>query len=437
MPIAAVPGYLGDKFDDASPGMRFGMYLKIWGVDRRSRETLWTTHDVDHVVRGQQQELREVKVENKRSAIDAACALGPTAAMLDALRERQQTLAEPLLAVGCLATFHAQAIAPFATGLGNEHPTENGFAFLWPYGLPYLPGSGVKGVLRAAARELGWPDYERIALFGSDPPGNSHGNSHGDDGRGLRRGALSFWDVLPRLEGDKLMVDVMTPHQTHYYQPKDEPRDMRDRQDWLKKTAGSTNPHDSGGPNPIYFLTVPPGSRFVFHVACDPARLPPALQAEGRWRARLAAAFEHAFEWLGFGAKTAVGYGAMRPDLQGEADAAKARTDREEAARQRCEAAEREASLAKMTANMRRIEFFKAEFAARAEQLRGGKERPNAAYHDKARKLAKEALDGAGWTAEERRAAAEAIEEWLPKAVQIDMKDERKKLKLASLRGQA
>lgn len=55
----------------------------------------------------------------------------------------------------------------------------------------------------------------------------------------------------------------------------------------------------------------------------------------------------------------------------------------------------------------------------------------------KARKLAKEALEGAGWTAEERRAAAEAIEEWLPKVVQVDMKDERKKLRLAALKVQA
>lgn len=30
MPIAAVPGYLGQDFSSASPGLRFGMYLPIW-----------------------------------------------------------------------------------------------------------------------------------------------------------------------------------------------------------------------------------------------------------------------------------------------------------------------------------------------------------------------------------------------------------------------
>ena len=40
-------------------------------------------------------------------------------------------------------------------------------------------------------------------------------------------------------------------------------------------------------------------------------------------------------------------------------------------------------------------------------------------------------------TPEEKRAAAEALGEWLPQVVEVDMKDERKKLKLAVLRGEA
>ena len=37
----------------------------------------------------------------------------------------------------------------------------------------------------------------------------------------------------------------------------------------------------------------------------------------------------------------------------------------------------------------------------------------------------------------EKRAAAEALAEWLPQVVAVDMKEERKKLKLAMLRGEA
>lgn len=94
-------------------------------------------------------------------------------------------------------------------------------------------------------------------------------------------------------------------------------------------------------------------------------------------------------------------------------------------------AAQRQRELAAMTPNRRRIAQFAADFAARAEQLRGNKENPNAAYHDIARTLAR---DAAVWPADERLAAADAIEHWLPRVVRVDLKDERKKLKLTALR---
>ncbi|MFN6961651.1 MAG: type III-B CRISPR module RAMP protein Cmr6, partial [Rhodocyclaceae bacterium] len=125
------------------------------------------------------------------------------------------------------------------------------------------------------------------------------------------RGALSFWDVIPQIKGNSLMVEIMTPHQSHYYQ--------EEKQD--EKSGTIVSPHDSGQPNPISFLTVPPGAGFTFHVVCDRKHLErltrdrfdgaPDLLAQEHWKTLLTAAFEHAFAWLGFGAKTAVGYGAM------------------------------------------------------------------------------------------------------------------------------
>lgn len=121
-------------------------------------------------------------------------------------------------------------------------------------------------------------------LFGRDTPSGESDHL---------RGALRFWDVIPQIEGESLMVEIMTPHQTRYYQD-------------------GASPNESGSPNPISFLTVPPGSRFVFHVQCDLALLGRHdLGKDARWKELLSAAFEHAFRWLGFGAKTAVGYGAM------------------------------------------------------------------------------------------------------------------------------
>lgn len=265
---------------------------------------------------------------------------------------RQRQLA--LNSADAVLSIAARSIAPFTTGLGNAHPLENGFAFLNPYGLPYLPGSGVKGVLRQAARELasgewgethGWTE-ERIhqievgrdlvdlspldVLFGRE--------SANGDSRHIR-GALSFWDVIPQIKGNALAVDIMTPHQSHYYQQK------RDR-----KAGNSTSPHDSGQPNPISFLTVPVGSNFTFHMTCDLAhleRLAPDLTHENRWKTLLTAALEHAFAWLGFGAKTAVGYGAMLSESQREREdeQLKLRTAQERLQRE-LEAAQRQAETA-------------------------------------------------------------------------------------------
>ena len=132
MPIAAVPEYLGGDFSGASPALRFGMYSKLWDIDFRS---------------------------NKTSALDAATSLSPIdRTSIAAQVQRQRALFSAVAGSNGLELM-AKSVAPFTTGLGNEHPLENGFAFLNPYGLPYLPGSGVKGVVRRAAEELAHRDF--------------------------------------------------------------------------------------------------------------------------------------------------------------------------------------------------------------------------------------------------------------------------------------
>lgn len=264
--------------------------------------------------------------------------------------------------------------APFTTGLGIEHPLENGFAFLDPYGLPYLPGSSVKGVLRRAAEELalfetdsqGWSVPAIWWLFGFDsnsaffvPDGEEPKPIIEERRRwreGLRsalerpaaaeldllvaylqcacapqrgasvsptervcswiptgrravqeireihtRGALDLWDVIPEPKDGNLRVDIMNPHYGHYYQH-------------------GQPPGDWGSPVPIYFLTLPPGTTFTFIARFRPPLNWPepvrhyfesAEDGAPRWKRLVEAAFHFAFDWLGFGAKTAVGYGRM------------------------------------------------------------------------------------------------------------------------------
>ena len=436
MPIAAVPKYLGRNFKNASPALRFGMLLPLWGVNRRTKELLWTTSDISHEVRGPLRQEREIKLNNKVDALAQAAVLNPEdKAAMKALADRQSHLAGNL---PHMLSLDATAIAPFTTGLGNEHPLENGFAFLNPYGLPYLAGSGVKGVLRQAARELASGQWDNEHGWSADKQFEIRVNGkslaismldalfglESQDGDTLHmRGALSFWDVIPQMPNGttSLHVEVMTPHQSHYYQQKSDP-----------KTGSSATPHDSGQPTPISFLTVPPGSGMTFHVQCDLPRLQrlaPTLAEGDAWKKLLQAVFEHAFEWLGFGAKTAVGYGAMQPNAQ-------ATQDRKEKQREQKEQAERQARQAALSPAMRTVEAFVQELRAKHEQYPNYKEAPNGVLHGKARKLAQTAHESADWSAEEKRAAAEAIETWLPKLVRVDIKDERKKLKLGALKGQ-
>ena len=454
MPIAAVPAYLGTDFSSASPGLRFGMYLPIW-TNRADQE-----HEVNSRASKKSREAFEVQDMLQAQGMNATIAtlrqrernplpdlwdkndfaarhawekvLRLTAndkATMRALAARQSHTAQ---STPHTLTLDAIATAPFTTGLGNEHPLENGFAFLNPYGLPYLPGSGVKGVLRQAARELTSGDW-------GDPQGWDAGTIHLLERRGHAtiqlsiidvlfgretpdgdgdhvRGALSFWDALPQIPGDTLAVDIVTPHQSHYYQK---------RQD--RKSGDSTSPHDSGAPNPISFLTLPPGTGFAFHVVCDQAhleRLAPDLAHDLRWQTLLTAAFEHAFEWLGFGAKTAVGYGAMQVNERA----------RQQRAQAQAEAAKAQ-HMASLSPAQQLIEAFVAELRTKHEQFPSYKEKPNAAFHNQARALAKAAHEGTDWSADEKRQAAEAIETWLPKLVQVDIRDERKKLKLSALKG--
>ncbi len=455
MPIAAVPSYLGQDFSSASPGLRFGMYLPIWTnradqeqevnsrAARKSREAfevqdLLQAKGMNAVIaelcQRERNRLPGLWDKNDFAARHAWGKILPLTrndkAAMKALAQRQAHTAQ---ATSNVFTLDAIATAPFTTGLGNEHPLENGFAFLNPYGLPYLPGSGIKGVLRQAARELaggdwgdthGWSE-EKIhllerkggksielstidALFGLE-------SANGDSDH--VRGALSFWDAIPQIPGDSLAVDVMTPHQSHYYQKTN-----------LPKCGSSTSPHDSGAPNPISFVTLPPGTGFAFHVRCDQAhltRLAPDLAHEQRWQTLLTAAFEHAFEWLGFGAKTAVGYGAMQVNER-------ARHQRQQA---QAEAAKAQ-QMASLSPAQQLIAAFVDAMRSQHEQYPKFKDKPNGSYHGKARELAKAAHEGADWSAEDKLAAAQAIEEWLPKLVALDIKDERKKLKLSALKGQ-
>lgn len=450
MSIAAVPQYLGTDFTHASPGMRFGLLLPIWTTrkdqediineraNRRSKEAteiaqLLRERGMDEVIRAfcarANGKLPSLWGENDDTARDAWKKVSTLTqrdrALMGHLAQRQNEAAMTLPTNQWL-NLQATNIAPFVTGLGNEHPLENGFAFLNPYGIPYLPGSGVKGVLRQAARELGsgkWGDTKGwcpketfpVTIAGKDVKLSvmdvlfGRESEQGDTEH--VRGVLQFWDVIPQIKGDRLAVEVMTPHQSHYYQ---QPTD--------NQPENTTSPHDSGAPNPIFFLSVPPDSSFSFHVVCDEARLrgiAPALSDNNRWQNLLIAAFEHAFRWLGFGAKTAVGYGAMSRDHGAETALANTAEQRRKEEEQN---AQRLAARAAKSAAANAIEDLKTTLEKKAQELKARKLALYGAHYQACKQLIETALASPAspdWTPEEKRQLADIVEEWLPKVESI------------------
>jgi CRISPR-associated protein Cmr6 len=174
----------------------------------------------------------------------------------------------------------------------HETVTEGSVLLHHPYGVPYLPGSGLKGVLRHR--------LER------DHPAEEEGRGLADEllGRQDRKlGDLaSVVDLLDALwvperppalspEWSPLALDVVTPHHPSYYTA---PSGQRRR------------PTDFDEPTPVHRLTVAPGARFLLVAeAAD-------TQGAREWLDELLDSYLlPALEEDGFGAWTSVGYGRL------------------------------------------------------------------------------------------------------------------------------
>jgi CRISPR-associated protein Cmr6 len=173
----------------------------------------------------------------------------------------------------------------FATGLGNPHPSENGFVWHPTLGVPYLPSSGVKGLLNAwlAWQGVGKKDNVTCARRWLGTP--------------TRAGALIFFDALP-VAPVTIGTDVMTPHMGDWYE-KGGNADPNNAKDW------QAIPADWHNPKPITFLVVKQGV-FRFMIA-------PTPRAHDTDVKEALDQLEGALALLGAGAKTAAGYGRMNP----------------------------------------------------------------------------------------------------------------------------
>lgn len=207
-----------------------------------------------------------------------------------------------------LVRFTGTAKGRWVIGLGNTSVYENGMTLHHIYGIPYIPASSIKGMLRtwminecfgfeedSEQRALNNSVFQKI--FG-------YGNQAEDDGQ---KGVIYFFDVFPK-ESIPIEPDVMNNHYQSYYE-------------------GNTPPADWINPNPIFFLTAR-GGKFNFNIGAKKQNYKAISKAlndltiltrkfediqdkdisllalTSRW-------LQDALAFNGVGAKTAIGYGRI------------------------------------------------------------------------------------------------------------------------------
>jgi CRISPR-associated protein Cmr6 len=310
----------------------------------------------------------------------------------------------------------------FVTGMGNDHPTENGFTWHPTLGVPYLPASSVKGLVR------GWLEWqwgaEALKKNGDAQKRNQllqwFGSEHKDPREQVadhQAGWFIFFDALPTTPV-QLAADVMTPHYGKWYE---------NGGDEKENTKPDTVPADWHSPVPVTFLTVKKAT-FQFGIAVR-AGLKPEVKAIAQIALpELMLVLKDALEWAGAGAKTATGYGRMAVDEKANKNIDELRAN--EIAHQ--QELSRLISRETLSPNLRTIEEMGTEIEKR---LPKGKIPKSDAFWGKLKKLAVE--QSKDWSAEEKCALADMLQEKAGKLSNMDAKDMRKDLKLNALRGLA
>ncbi len=213
-------------------------------------------------------------------------------------------------------------------GLGDESVYETSIRLHRNYGIPYIPGSALKGVAKhyviyklvednfdTLADKFGKSDFFELAgdvqkLFENDNDVKEYNdlklNSKEISLNDLRKifgtqsyeGSVVFFDAFPTPEQfnqkSVLELDIMNPHYGDYYSASES--------DLNKKVEKA--PGDWHSPNPIFFLTVPESIEFQFAIA---PRNEEGVKLSEKAKELLISALRE----QGVGAKTALGYGRL------------------------------------------------------------------------------------------------------------------------------
>ena len=175
-------------------------------------------------------------------------------------------------------------------GLGAESLLETSISLDRTYGVPYIPGSALKGVAASYAHQYMNDDWKKPDK--KQAAGKYHRIIFGD---AAYAGFITFHSGLyipnsadrdPKSDDLPLYPDIITVHHKDYYQ-------------------GKAAPTDRDDPNPIPFISTTGSFLLTLSVPAELPQLAPWLDAT--WEV-IGLALEH----LGIGAKTSSGYGRMK-----------------------------------------------------------------------------------------------------------------------------
>ncbi|WP_456371338.1 type III-B CRISPR module RAMP protein Cmr6 [Thermodesulfatator atlanticus] len=282
-PFRPLPGEFGSFFERPGPVLNFGLYFN------KGLYAYWQTKKGLKFPEYQFRARKEAQ-----EVLDTYRRLKPILERsLERKHQELNELCRAFEACGYTVWDNTYTLkSPLVIGLGNAHPTERGFTFLWTLGVPYIPAESIKGVLRLAyliARAEENPDFlehwakednlfwdELSAPFGRE---EKHGKP-------AQRGQVVFLDALP-VKTPEFTLEITTCHYPDYY-------------------GERHGPTEDQHPIPLLFLAVAPGSEFRFVLLAHEDLGQDTQQ-------KVKEAFSAAIAEHGFGAKTALGHGRFEP----------------------------------------------------------------------------------------------------------------------------
>ncbi len=240
---------------------------------------------------------REQKSEKVMKKLHKEVLISPRGKeVLQQLKDNWQQAIGVLSQYRQVVVLEGQLAGQMVHGLGAPHVRETAITIHPVYGVPYLPASSIKGVVRNWALQAFFQGrLEQVEQARNTKTGNQHDAAAVFDyffGTQEGQGAAHFFDAYPSGE-PKLSPDVMTVHFKDYY-------------------TGNNPPTDNQNTNPISFYTLAPVKfRFIFTLNKQSLTIGENKLSEEQLVKLLTTWLEKALQEQGIGSKTRLGYGAF------------------------------------------------------------------------------------------------------------------------------